>query len=145
MKHIYIFLNILLIATIMAFASCGKQADSKPVAIAVDSLKILADSLTTPEEREFMTRIYEEKMTEDDKKQLKLMYLVMGENLIIKDGYIKLNLSKEDYLKTGLSIGSYYRLLLNIRDNNSFIDSMKLDVEEIFNEMIAVCNEAQKL
>ena len=144
MRHTCIFLNILLIATIVAFASCGKQAESKP-AIAVDSLEIMIDSLMTPEQKTLIYRVREDDLTEEERTMLKLLEDVIIEYMTVENNHFKFNLSKEDFVKKGLPIGFYYRIQKDVRDNNKFIDSMKLDAEEMLNKTIKEHNEALKL
>lgn len=145
MKHFYILFKFLLLATIVTFAACGRQMDNK-VEKAADSLKILTDRLTTVEEKELILRARNGNLSKEDKKEIKLIYSVMAENLAVENGHIQFNLSKEDYLKKGLSVGSFYRLQENIRDINLLmIDSMKLDAKKTLNDIIEQCNKVQAM
>lgn len=114
--YVFALFSFLLIAC----TSDSNQVVSKQF----EYVHLIPDSLRTPEQQ----------------KIFNLLENVIKEDLIIENNHFKLNISKDKFLNKGIPLEYYDLLKENVKENNKFIDSLKIEDVNLLLENMKIAN-----
>jgi hypothetical protein len=115
------FCTIVLFLMLTLLLSCNKvkNREEPPSPQEYEYVHLIPDSLLTPEQRELRF----------------ILSQVIVEYVTIEDNKFVLHLDREGFRKKGIPDAYYLRLLKDMQDNNTYIDSTKLEnIKEMLDE-----------